>query len=176
MLHRLRKLPRKSLLVALAALIIIAVGVYAQHRSRLNSPVIPSTTPLSQPKKTASNSGSSQQPTPSSSPSQSSTVSGPPPIVPYGNFVSNHHPGGTAPTAEASTCNTSAGASCYIKFTNGSIVKQLDPETANSNGTTIWYWDVKTAGITTGSWTITAVATLNGQTKTANDSQPLVVQ
>jgi len=98
------------------------------------------------------------------------------PISPFGNFVSNHKPGGSAPTSETSVCNTTPGATCYIQLTKGSEVKKLDTQTADAAGATYWYWDTTTAGVSSGSWTITAVASLNGQTKTTTDSVLLEAQ
>jgi hypothetical protein len=171
---------RKYIAVAAAALLIAAaMGLYAWHRSNINQPTIPSTNPLSDnPSSATSQSNGADQSSPSSgaSSSPSASQSGPPPLTPSGNFVSNHHPGGSAPTSEASTCNTSPGAICYIKFTNGSAVRQLSSETANARGAAIWYWDIRDAGLSAGSWTVTAVATLNGQTRTANDAANLVMQ
>jgi hypothetical protein len=57
-----------------------------------------------------------------------------------------------------------------------SVIKTLPTQTADANGTVIWDWDVKQAGFDTGTWQITAVATLNGQTKTTNDPIKLEVQ
>jgi hypothetical protein len=180
MSYKFKKITKRNMSISLAALLlVIVVGIYAQHRSRLENPIVPSTDPLASTQKSAASgsNNANQQAQNTNEPSQNTTAqSGPPPLTPYGNFVSNHHPGGNTPTAEASTCNTSAGAVCLLQFTNGSQIKKLDPRTTNANGAAIWYWDVKTAGLSAGSWTITAIATLNGQTKTADDVQPLVVQ
>ena len=101
-------------------------------------------------------------------------------VTPVGNFVSNHFPGQNgAPTTEASVCNTSPGATCYIKFTNTSTnqTTQLASQVANAQGQTSWYWDVSNdAHLTSGKWKVTAVATLNGQTKTADDALNLTIQ
>ena len=180
------KKSKKNFILALGVLtLVIAIYVYDQHRSRLNNPVIPSTNPLSV-KSTLGQSSSGKKATQNSSiPAISSSEKAPattpstdsgPPITPYGDFISNHHPGGAAPTAEASVCNTTVGAICYIQFTMSGSVKKLSPQTTGSNGATYWYWDVKDAGLSQGSWTVTAIASLNNQTKTATDSQPLVVQ
>jgi hypothetical protein len=99
--------------------------------------------------------------------------------APTGTFVSNHQPslsGSSSPSSEQSVCNTAAGATCYIEFTKDSVVKQLPTQTADSSGSVYWTWDVKQAGLTVGKWQITAVTTLNGQTKTAQDSLELSVQ
>lgn len=101
-------------------------------------------------------------------------------IVPSGNFVSNHFPGqNNSPTTEASTCNTTPGATCFIKFTNSSTGEstQLPTQTVDARGSTSWYWDInKDAHLTSGEWRITAVAVLNGQTRTADDALQLTIQ
>lgn len=116
------------------------------------------------------NSGSTSGSTPQSSTNEA-------PATPYGALVSNHKPGqnGTG-TTEQSECITTPGARCYIKFTQGGIVKTLPAQTLDPSGATFWTWDVKSAGLTSGSWQITAVATLNNQTKTTTDQLPLEVQ
>jgi len=100
------------------------------------------------------------------------------PITPYGNFVSNHSPGMSgSSTAEQSVCTTTPGASCTITFTNSDgVVKTLGSTVADSTGTAYWNWDVNAAGFTAGPWQITAKATLNGQSKTAQDQIALKVQ
>ncbi len=98
-------------------------------------------------------------------------------ITPWGNFVSNHHPGqnGT-PLTETSVCNTTQGATCDISFTNGTATESLPAQVASSNGATFWSnWSLSSIGLTPGNWKITATATLDGQTKTATDPMELVV-
>lgn len=99
-------------------------------------------------------------------------------IMPSGTLVSNHRPSlsSSSLSGEQSVCNTSPGASCYIEFTKGNEVKKLPVQTTDSNGSTYWTWDVGQAGLGAGSWKITAVASLSGQTKTFDDSLTLDVQ
>lgn len=100
-------------------------------------------------------------------------------VAPSGTFVSNHRPslsGSPLLKSEESVCNTTPGASCYILFMKDGIAKQLDPQTADASGSTSWSWDIGQAGLTEGSWKITAVATLNGQTLSSDDSLTLDVQ
>ena len=173
-------------MVAAAALLVIILALYfAFFNSNSQSGTIPSTNPTN-PSNSSANQPSSSSNAPNTSSSSSTqnnkTQSNSPSTVtgilvsPYGDFVSNHHPGGSNPTSEASVCNSSAGATCYIQFTKGSTVKKLAAQTTDANGATYWYWDVKTAGLDSGSWTVTAVATGGGQTKSASDPQALVVQ
>ena len=99
-------------------------------------------------------------------------------ITPYGTFVSNHHPnldGSPAPSQEQSTCQTSPGASCYITFSNNGVVKTLAAQNTGNDGVAIWNWDISKAGLTEGAWEINVIASLNGATKTANDSMQLEV-
>jgi hypothetical protein len=101
-------------------------------------------------------------------------------IAPTGTFVSNHFPGRNgSPTAESSSCTTSPGATCYIKFTNidtGQIT-QLPSQVTDARGYTNWYWDVnKDAHLTNGRWKATAVATLGSQVKSTDDAAELVIQ
>jgi hypothetical protein len=114
-------------------------------------------------------SGSSTKP-----PSQTGTT---PPKAPYGNFVSNHSPGKNgSPTYEQSACNTTPGANCTITFSKDSISKSLAIKIVDSNGSAIWSWTPNQIGLSSGSWKITATATLNGQSASTDDQIPLEVQ
>jgi cytoskeletal protein RodZ len=96
---------------------------------------------------------------------------------PYGTFVSNHVPGQSgSTTSEQSACNTTSGATCYIQFTNTATnaTTKLPVQPVGSDGSTIWSWDANT--LTSGEWQVTAVATLNGQSKTTVDPTKLEVQ
>jgi hypothetical protein len=59
-----------------------------------------------------------------------------------------------------------------------STVKTLTAQKVGSSGSVYWQWDAASAssGLTPGSWTVSAVATLNGQTRTAADSIPLEIK
>jgi len=95
-------------------------------------------------------------------------------IAPYGNFVSNHKPGQNgAPFDENSVCNTTPGATCYIQFTMGSQTKKLEGRIADEGGVASWDWTA--SNLASGKWIITAVATLNGQSKSTQDDQPLEI-
>jgi hypothetical protein len=100
-------------------------------------------------------------------------------LQPSGDFVSNHHPnlsGQPAPNTITSVCTTTPGATCVIKFTNNGTTKQLAPEAVDRGGSAYWNnWKIQDVGLTEGSWTVTAVASLNGKTVTASDSLQLVV-
>jgi len=174
-----------------AVIVALAVGLYAifgHHNKGIS--LIPSTVP-------SNSTGTNQQnqnPPSTRSPSSSPTTGSSQPtksaqtignsqtlVAPTGTFVSNHHPslsGSTNPSGEQSVCITSVGASCFIEFTNTKtgVVKQLKDEAVDNNGTAYWNWDVKTAGLSQGEWRITAVATLNGDTKSTSDQLLLEVQ
>lgn len=172
-------------LATLAVIAFIAFGVWYWH-FRKHVTTITATTPTA-PAQSVINKGTPQSAAPStggeksstsspssSSPSTSSNLSL---IAPWGTFVSNHSPGANgSSTEESSACNTTPGAQCYIKFTSGANVAVLPTKTANADGSVLWSWDVKNTSLTTGSWQVTAVATLNGQTKTTADPLELKVQ
>jgi len=68
-----------------------------------------------------------------------------------------------------------AGATCQINFVKDGQTKTLTPKLTDSSGKAIWDWDVKNAGFSSGIWKISAVAILNGQSKTAYDGIPLEI-
>ncbi|HET7060328.1 MAG TPA: hypothetical protein VFH99_03385 [Candidatus Saccharimonadales bacterium] len=99
-------------------------------------------------------------------------------LAPFGNFVSNHHPnlsGSPAPNTMSSVCNTTPGASCKIIFTKDGTTKELVSQTADANGSVYWNWKLQDIDLSSGSWKIQAITSLNGQTKTASDAMDLVV-
>lgn len=99
-------------------------------------------------------------------------------LTPSGDFVSNHHPnlsGSPAPNLMSSVCTTTPGATCTIIFTKDGVQKSLPAQTTDRGGSAYWNWRLQDIGITSGSWKITAKATLNDQTKTADDALNLEV-
>jgi len=97
-------------------------------------------------------------------------------IAPYGDFISNHHPGANgSPLTEVSVCNTTPGASCQIFFTKGGIVRSLPEESTDRGGTAYWNkWTLEQYGLTAGSWQVKAVASLGNQTEATID--PLLLE
>ena len=89
-------------------------------------------------------------------------------------FASSHQ--AYMATNEQSVCVTNPGATCTIKFTKDGVIKALPIKVADSSGSAEWFWTPTSAHLSLGSWQIKAVATLNGQTKTAKDAYPLNVQ
>lgn len=176
--------PKWLLLAAVIVIAIILSSVLA-----LSNRKTVSTIPSSSPNKTEPGLAGSndKNPLPSSSATNTAgsettknngqTTSTPLTLDAAQTLVSNHYPGKNgSPTTEQSVCNTTPGASCYIQFTMGNATKKLSAQVAGSSGATIWNWDINTAGLTSGSWQITAVASLGNQTKTASDPQALVIQ
>jgi len=101
------------------------------------------------------------------------TASGVAPKQPYGNFVSSH----SIPMSSGATsvCNTSPGATCTITFMKDSVSKSLVVTTTNGDGTAYWNWTPQLAGLSVGSWKITATATNGGQSTSVNDPKMLEV-
>lgn len=109
----------------------------------------------------------------SPSPSEDST-----PLKPSGTFVSNHRPnlsGSPAPNTITSTCTTTPGASCTIRFSNGDIVKSLPSKTTDSNGNVGWVWKLQDVGLSVGNWKIVAVASIGKNVVEEPDSLDLIV-
>ena len=96
-------------------------------------------------------------------------------VQPTGNFVSAHK--NVPVTASlSSVCNTSSGATCQIVFTSGSESHSLPAQTTDLGGSTYWNsWTPESIGLTPGSWTIKAVATLGSDTKSNTDALMLEV-
>lgn len=191
---RSRSITKKNIAILVAAIFLVILVLeitnttHLFHKGKAVSGTIPSTSPANQSNHTSTadqdqNSASSQNnqdsspvSQPSKTPNNTPAASGPL-ITPFGNFVSNHFPGKDgSPTAEQSVCNTTPGANCYIEFTKDGVTKKLDSKVADSSGSVIWNWDVKDAGLTEGSWQITAIASANGQTKSATDQISLEIQ
>lgn len=186
---RLRKLPVfKVVTVTVLAIAGCLLYLTTHNNQAISNQVIPSTT-KQQKSSISDNKGSSESgSTPSienTQPSTNSTQTSSPAIAtsliaPSGTFVSNHQPnlsGSPRPSQEQSTCNTSPGANCFIEFLgpNGQT-KSLKSQVTSSDGSATWTWDVNQAGFTVGEWQITAVASLNGSTKSTTDSLKLNVQ
>lgn len=171
-------------LVVLAVIVIVALELtdttHLFHEVPV-PPVIPVTSSSSG--KADVPAGSQQQAAPSSSDKATPTPASSNPAstglalsTPYGNFVSNHAPGTNgSPIAEDSVCNTTPGAKCYIKFTKSDgTASQLPTQVTGSDGSTRWSWN--SSILSSGNWTVTAVSTLNGQTKSTQDPTPLTIK
>jgi hypothetical protein len=95
-------------------------------------------------------------------------------LAPSGTFVGNHRPKPEQGKLQ-SVCVTTSGATCTIVFKMGSTTKQLPPQTTDKEGAAYWTWSLGDIGLTEGTWSIEAKATLSGQTKTAQDPTALEV-
>ncbi|MDO8592012.1 MAG: hypothetical protein Q7R60_03800 [bacterium] len=185
MVKRLRKLAKRPLLLMVALVLVVAlvvIGLTRKHKSV--SGTIPSTPSSSTTAPNSDKAGNNAMPTTNSplgntdsSKSNASNTVTLPLNAPWGNFVSNHSPGKDgAPTSEVSTCNTTPGATCTVQFIKDGVSRNLETKTTDSNGSVSWSWDIKDANLSSGKWQITAVATLNGQSKSTSDQLPLEVQ
>jgi len=186
-----KKRPINKLLLATITLILISILIFFLeisdtthffHKEKIPA-VIPTHTNTAI---STDNSKTNTPPTPSESSNSASSPSNVPQptnrqlVAPSGNFISNHYPGKDgSPTLEASICNTTSGADCYIKFTNigTGVSTQLPTHITGADGSTSWYWDVKQdAHLTSGVWHVEAIATLGTQSKSTNDSLNLTIQ
>jgi len=173
-------------------LVVLIIGAYFLGRATIFKPAAkvaqtgssytkgqPSNTGGSSPSSSQQSSGSSSSSGSQKSGSSGSGGSSAVLIAPSGSFVSNHHPslsGSPAPNTVTSVCNTTPGATCQITFTMDSVTKSLPSQTVDSGGSTYWTnWKLQDVGLTAGSWKVNAIASLNGQTKTASDAMSLVV-
>lgn len=176
-------------MLALLVLVLVLIGIYLIFRKPpAKSGVIPVSTSEQQSKSPPHGAAPSET-SDVSSKGGSATSSPPAPggtpasvtlQAPSGTFVSDHHPSLTnangASSSEVSVCTTTAGATCYLKFTKDGVIKTLPVQTTDGSGSTSWRWDVQTAGFTAGTWQITAVAILGNQTKMTTDGFPFEVQ
>ena len=96
-------------------------------------------------------------------------------LTPSGNFISAHKVPASAPLA--SVCNTTPGATCRIVLTQNGTQRTLPAQIVDAGGSTYWNsWTPESLGINSGSWTIEAIVTLNGQEKRAQDAMSLEIQ
>jgi hypothetical protein len=174
----------RRIAIALVGLAVLTVAgleltnaTHLLHKAPVaTSGTIPTKQPDSQDKQAPAKNHTDDKDTVKTPTSQAPTASL---VKPYGTFVSNHHPslsGKSTPSQEASVCNTTPGASCKITLTKDGVTKTLAAQTTNSDGAAYWNWDVKQAGLTLGSWQITATASLRGSTSSATDPLMLEVQ
>ena len=104
------------------------------------------------------------------------------PHPPSGTYVSNYHP--SINTEEYSSCSTTPGATCTIRFKNTStgITKQLTPVVATASksaedGVAEWSsWTPASIGLSAGDWQVTATATLGGNSASTASTLILDVQ
>src|SRR5688572_13906579 len=63
--------------------------------------------------------------------------------APSGSFVSNHKASLSSSNYMNSICRTTAGATCEIRFTKGSEIKVLGPNTVGDSGFVSWNWKLQ---------------------------------
>lgn len=162
--------------ILLAIVILELLGATHIVRKKASSSTIPSTGPTNSQNESSTG---QEQPKPSTekqnTPAEPTSSGDTNLTIPYGTFVSNHKPSLSSSASEQSVCMTTPGANCSIKFTSNGITKTLEAKTADSNGAVYWDWDVKTAGLSEGSWEITATATSGAVSKSTTDGLKLEV-
>lgn len=169
------------LLVLLVAVVIVILELTNVTHFFHKAPVPPHTASEYTKGEPLTNATNNQTSTGSNSTSSSSKSAASPHdttlVQPTGDFVSSHHASLSSSSGgqESSTCNTTPGASCVIKFSQGSVTKSLPAKTADSGGAAYWTWTPSDVGLTTGSWKVTAVAILGSQQSTATDALTLEV-
>lgn len=173
----------KKILVSLVLIAIIAGTVFYFYKdsiinNKANKNKASTSSTINLPLKTGSNTVVSLPNSNSSTTNNTSTGSSVSLSTPTGNFVSNHNPNVNNPRQliEVSVCYTNSGAYCVIQFTNSNKTISLNKQEVGSNGYVSWSWNISNLGFYQGEWTITAIATLSGQVKTATDSMPLSIQ
>jgi hypothetical protein len=176
-----RRLP--ALLIGIA--ILVGASLWAwQYQSRksvtpVNTEPRPASAKLDTTEDTKSSNSKIGESVPSGNPPPSggSVVTPPadtPPKQPSGVFVNSH----TLKLSDTaySTCVTSSGAKCRIEFTKDGVTKTLQDTTADSDGAVYWSWKPQDIGLSEGTWSIKAVATLNGKSLGTDDGRNLEVQ
>jgi len=185
--------PKSTLFLEAVAIVIVIAILFALyytnhlpllHRAKTFTPAVSgSSETKGEPSATAPSTQLSNNQPSSSRPGQNKGGNAHAPtnlIVPTGTFVSNHRPNLNNNPAGSdylnSSCTTTPGATCQISFTMGSVTKFLPAETTDASGSSYWNnWRPQDYGITAGTWTIQAIASLNSATKTANDALNLEV-
>ena len=180
----------KKLLLTVVLLIVICIsllGFLKSNKTKIKT-IIPRAPSINSPSTHVTSPNKSTNSSSTTTSTQSTTISknSPqnesntnPPILPSGNFVSNYNPdlnGSPSPNLIGSTCITTPGATCTISFSMNGTTKSLPSEVTNANGVSYWTWHLQDIGLTVGSWSITATATLNGKTTTSGDTLKLNIQ
>ncbi|MEI7539405.1 MAG: hypothetical protein WCJ36_01375 [Candidatus Saccharibacteria bacterium] len=177
---RVRKPKKNNKKAIIIILLMITLLTIATILLIICTPKPKTTTNTTQPNNSSSNinSGATSSPKDNSQTTPAIINSDTTPIEPTGTFISNHHPnlsGNPAPNTESSTCTTTPGADCEIRFTNGNTTKSLSIKKTDSDGNASWDWNLNDVGLTAGEWSITAIAINGSKTATATDSMSLSV-
>lgn len=166
----------KFSIIAICLVVLVAIILFFTSKDKpiVTPTKMQSTTNNVQQNSNTTGNQSVATPDKSSSSNQSTTTADL--IAPYGSLVSNHKPGQNGSDYnEASQCSSTTGAQCVIKFTRNDVVKQLTVKTIGPDGSVYWDWNTKDIGLTSGTWTVTAEATLNGQIKSTTDQLSLEI-
>lgn len=174
-------------IVCLLALILGGIAVYAWLRYQNSAEVRYGSAATNPTADTPNSDDADNQGSASTSKAQSGEGMPPAPTVdssiaprePTGTFVSNHRPnldGDPAPNTLTSTCTTTPGVDCYIRFTNQDTIKQLPTIRTDADGNVVWNWKLQDIGLTAGEWKITAVAVNGNNEASASDALSLVVE
>jgi hypothetical protein len=170
--------PKQKIIVAvfasllLAGILIISIVLSVQSNKATKQPLVTTKVEENGVRVTTS---ASQAKSPSDGDNPSTSTA---PTNPNGAFVSNHHPdldGSPAPNKMNSVCQTTAGATCEIRFIKDGVIKTLGPTKVGSDGYAIWDWKLQDIGLTEGSWQIEALANSGGKTATTKDDLSLEV-
>lgn len=184
---RLNKKSAALLLVVMGLMgLAIFANTLAQNNKRASGTipvkkVVPGITNIESPKPPGANTSTSNE-LPTSDKTQSTVVASTDQSQevkkPFGTFVSNHHPqlsGDNAQLTIQSVCSSTPGARCTVIFTKGEIIKSLPEQVVGSDGSTLWEWNIKGAGITAGTWSIKAIAKIGEKSAETVDALNLEV-
>lgn len=181
-----RILSSRKLLITAAVVLALAVSAAALYRhhqttdAAAKADVAKKVTPRPITAKTStpsSTTSKNSQPGNSTNDTAAAPASNVQLIKPFGTLVSNHKPGQNgSPLEEGSVCNTTPGASCSITFTKDGVTKSLPAKTADGAGAAYWSsWTPQSVGLTSGSWMVSAVATLGQQSASTQDTLALEI-
>ena len=154
------------IVLGVAVVGLVAIGLLNHHSATGTSVVTPSTSTSPAPSTSSSIPTSQDKGYAPTSGNLSSNSSGQLP-APTGQLLNLHTISLSADPAMESACQTTTNASCEIQLTQGSITKTVGPKSTDSSGIALIDWKAQALGLTTGQWTVRAVATQNGQTGTS---------
>ena len=169
---------KKVVAPVVVAALVIGGGYYLWHKHQ-TPPVVAQTPPTISTGPTGSKTTATSNPNvpgASSNASQSTPSGGP--QAPSGSFVSAYT--ASMNTNLTSSCSSTPAATCQIIFNKDGVTKSLpsqvvmDSDKLDTAGTS-WSWTPNSIGLTAGSWSVSATATLNGQSKTTQSSVQLVI-
>jgi len=172
---------KTKIIIASLILIILVICVFLYsnyiHKNNTKSVTVNTKSASVNNNSVAKTGSATSSPEGTQSNTQSQQTTGTNLTPPSGEFISNYSPGiNNSSLAERSVCNVQPGVSCTIYFTNGDITKNLAPQTAGQNGAVLWNWTPSDIQLTSGTWHVKAVASLNGVSATTTDTYLLNIQ